>query len=73
MNLIFAELIMASFGVPVNFVASLQHGWKMGKLLCDIFGSLLTLEGKARMFILYAKYIIWLRLNVFLANKGANL
>ena len=64
MNLIFAELIMASFGVPVNFVASLQHGWKMGKLLCDVFGALLTLEGKVRMFIMNAKYIIWLKLKV---------
>ena len=73
MNLIFAELIMASFGVPVNFLASLQHGWKMGKLLCDIFGSLLTLEGKARISIMYAKTSFGSGSKLFLANKGANL
>ena len=38
---------MVLFGVPVNFVASIQHGWKMGKTVCDVFGFLLTLEGKS--------------------------
>ena len=46
MNLIFAELIMAMFGIPVNFTASLLHGWKFGGMMCDIFGFLLTLGGK---------------------------
>ena len=47
MNMIFAELIMVLFGVPVNFIASIQHGWKMGKTVCDVFGFLLTLEGES--------------------------
>ena len=46
MNMIFAELIMAVFGVPVNFTASLQHGWKLGKPFCDVHGFALTLESK---------------------------
>ena len=37
---------MAMFGVPVNFTASIMHGWKMGELMCNIFGFLLTLGGK---------------------------
>ena len=49
MNLIFAELIMAMFGVPVNFTASIMHGWKMGELMCNIFGFLLTLGGKYKV------------------------
>ena len=44
--MIFAELIMAVFGVPVNFTASLQHGWKLGKPFCDVHGFALTLESK---------------------------
>ena len=47
MNMIFAELVMVLFGVPVNFIASIQHGWKMGKTVCDVFGFLLTLEGES--------------------------
>ena len=49
MNMIIAELIMASFGIPSNFVASIQHGWKMGKTVCEVSGFLLTLEGKSEM------------------------
>ena len=37
---------MAVFGVPVNFTASLQHGWKLGKPFCDVHGFALTLESK---------------------------
>ena len=48
MNLIFAELIMALYGVPVNFLASLQKGWKMGKLMCETFGFSLTLGSKLK-------------------------
>ena len=46
MNLIFAELIMAIFGIPINFTASLMHGWKLGQTMCSAFGFALTLEGK---------------------------
>ena len=46
MNLIFAEMIMALFGVPVNFAASLQKGWKMGQTVCEAFGFSITLESK---------------------------
>ena len=40
---------MVLFGVPVNFIASIQHGWKMGKTVCDVFGFLLTLEGESEI------------------------
>ena len=46
MNMIFAELIMALFGVPVNFTAAIQHGWKLGETFCHAHGFLLTLESK---------------------------
>ena len=48
MNMITAELIMALLGIPLNFVASIQHGWKMGKTACEVSGFLLTLEGKSK-------------------------
>ena len=47
MNMIFAELIMALVGIPINFIASIQRGWKMGETVCDASGFLVTLEGKA--------------------------
>ena len=39
-------MIMALFGVPVNFAASLQKGWKMGQTVCEAFGFSITLESK---------------------------
>ena len=45
MNLIFAEAIMAMFGIPINFTASVMHGWKLGKTMCNVFGFALTLGG----------------------------
>ena len=49
MNMIFAEMIMALVGIPINFIASIQRGWKMGKIVCDVSGFLVTLEGKSRI------------------------
>ena len=49
MNLVFAELVTAAYGIPVDFAASIQHGWKMGKGMCDATGFLLTLSGKYHM------------------------
>ena len=55
MNMIFAELIMALFGIPVNFTAAIQHGWKLGETLCHAHGFFLTLESKYR-FITVLSY-----------------
>jgi hypothetical protein len=46
MNLVFAETIIATFGIPVDTVASFQHGWKMGKVACLTTGFILTTTGK---------------------------
>ena len=45
MNITFSELIMSVFGVPVDFTASLQLGWKLGEEFCQVTGFLLTLLG----------------------------
>ena len=45
MNITFSELIMSVFGVPVDFTASLQLGWKLGAEFCQVTGFLLTLLG----------------------------
>ena len=52
MNMIFAELIMALFGIPVNFTAAIQHGWKLGETLCHAHGFFLTLESKYQFITL---------------------
>ena len=46
MNMIFAELIMALYGLPVDFASSLFHGWKLGKDMCYVTGFLVTMSGK---------------------------
>ena len=45
MNINFSELIMSVFGEPVDFIASLQLGWKLGPEFCRVTGFLLTLLG----------------------------
>ena len=44
-NLIFAELISCSYGIPIDITAALQHGWKLGKEMCNTTGAILTLSG----------------------------
>ena len=45
MNMVFAEFIIAAFGLPVDFMASFYHGWKMGETLCHVTGFILTTTG----------------------------
>ena len=47
MNLILAELLVSLYGIPVDFVASAQGGWKMGPGLCKATGFILTTLGNA--------------------------
>jgi hypothetical protein len=47
MNLILAELLVSLYGIPVDFLASLQGGWKMGPTLCKATGFILTTLGNA--------------------------
>ena len=46
MNLMFADMIMSSYGIPININAALSYGWKMGKGMCYATGFILTLSGK---------------------------
>ena len=46
MNLVFTELITASYGLPVDFIATYSYGWKMGRSLCEGTGFILTATGK---------------------------
>ena len=45
MNMVIAELGIASYGLPVDFVASINFGWKGGRELCQATGFLLTTFG----------------------------
>ena len=47
-----SELLMSSYGIPVDFIASVQLGWKMGQFFCQLTGFLLTFLGKARTELL---------------------
>ena len=44
-NLVVAEFMIACYGIPVDFMASWQRGWKMGKVLCQVTGFVLTTAG----------------------------
>ena len=59
MNLIFAEMINCTYGVSIDISAALQHGWKLGRTVCNTTGFLLTLSGK------YKKQLLSFRKNEF--------
>ena len=46
MNLICCELLVSVFGIPVDTVAALQHGWDMGPAFCSLVGFTLTTLGQ---------------------------
>ena len=46
MNLICSELLVSVFGIPVDTLAALQHGWDMGPAFCSVVGFTLTTLGK---------------------------
>ena len=59
MNLIFAEMINCTYGVSIDISAALQHGWKLGRTVCNTTGFLLTLSGKYnRIIIVFYKLLI---------------
>ena len=61
MNLIFAEMINCTYGVSIDISAALQHGWKLGRTVCNTTGFLLTLSGE------YKKQLLSFRKNEFVA------
>ena len=46
MNVVFVDLLICSYGIPVDIAASLSHGWKMGRTMCYASGFLLTAAGE---------------------------
>ena len=45
MNLIFADMVISSYGIPVDINAALSYGWKMGRSMCYASGFILTVSG----------------------------
>ena len=43
--MVFAETLIASYGLPIDFAASFNYGWKLGKNLCVTTGFILTTSG----------------------------
>ena len=41
-----SELLVSIIGVPIDFVAALQFGWKLGYNVCVVTGWILTFLGK---------------------------
>ena len=72
MNITFCELIMSVFGVPVDFTASAQLGWKLGEDFCRVTGFLLTLLGmySINIFTAIALYrYIFIKQNVRISRS----
>ena len=44
-NLIFTELFICLFGIPMDLVATVHGGWWMGEDLCIATGFILTILG----------------------------
>ena len=78
MNLVLGEFLISVFGIPVDFVASAQHGWKMGKEFCIATGFILTLLGmsykylprNALSIVSMSMYVFVLGMNSLLSLTG---
>ena len=51
LNLLVTELLVSTIGLPMEFVAAYQYGWKMGETVCKASGFLFTVLGA---YILHA-------------------
>ena len=49
--MVFAEFFIASYGLPIDFAASLYYGWKLGRKLCLATGFILTSSGEKFTFL----------------------
>ena len=54
MNLIVAELIISSFGIPVDTTAAYHRGWRFARPLCTATGFVLTFAGMLSIYTLSA-------------------
>lgn len=50
MNMVVAEMMIASYGLPVDFIATINYGWKLGKPMCMATGFILTTSGLLSYF-----------------------
>ena len=57
MNLVLTELITASYGLPIDFIATYSYGWKLGKPLCEATGFILTATGKKCVILIFYSLI----------------
>ena len=46
MNLIFAEFMIALYGIPIDLTSIVLRGYKLGFGMCLATGFILTLSGK---------------------------
>merc|ERR1739838_532440 len=47
MNLLMGELLVAFYGIPLDFLSAARGGWEWGKQVCQATGFLLTMLGMA--------------------------
>ena len=45
-----SDLLIALIGIPMDFAAAYQFGWKMGEIPCIFLGFVLTFLGKKMCF-----------------------
>ena len=69
MNLVLTELITASYGLPIDFIATYSYGWKMGKPLCEATGFILTATGKKYVILKFYSLISNIKYLGFLTGK----
>ena len=69
-NLTCVELILALIGIPFDVLALLQNGWRLGKDVCIIAGTLVTTSGFVSILTICALSI--LDMEVF-SDSGAEL
>ena len=41
---------MALYGLPIDFITAFTNGWKMGKVMCEATGFILSTLGLTKRF-----------------------
>ena len=58
MNMVVAEMLIASYGLPVDFAATYTYGWKLGKEFCIATGFILTTSGQLCSIVFFDKIMM---------------
>jgi len=69
-NVAFGDFIVAAFGTPLTFLASVLHGWPFGDVMCTVYAFGMAIVGTFSFVTLHTACICWLSLQTHRASRN---